>query len=108
MAKIPSEIIDLIEKFIKLLKEENIVVEKVILFGSYAKGSYRVDSDIDLAIISPNFKEEDCIENMTLLLCKANELKADIQTIPFSVEEYNNPKGIMEEILNTGIELKVA
>ena len=45
---------------------------------------------------------------MTLLLCKANILKADIQTIPFSIEEYNNPKGIMEEIIDTGIELKVA
>ena len=108
MVKIPSNIINIIENFIRLLKEENIIIEKVILFGSYAKGTYRDDSDIDLAIISPNFKEEDCIENMTLLLCKANILKADIQTIPFSVEEYNNPKGIMEEILNTGIELQVA
>jgi len=80
----------------------------VILFGSYAKGTQRTDSDIDLAITSPDFKEEDCIENMTLLLCKANLIKADIQTIPFSIEEYNEPKGIMEEILNTGIKLKVA
>lgn len=108
MAKIPSKIINVIQEFIKLLKEENIKIEKVILFGSYAKGSQRVDSDIDLAIISPDFKEEDCIKNMTLLLCKANLLKVDIQTIPFSIEEYNEPKGIMEEILNTGIELKVA
>ena len=108
MVKIPSNIMNTIIEFIDLLKEENIIVEKVILFGSYAKGTYREDSDIDLAIVSPNFKEEDCIENMTLLLCKANILKADIQTIPFSVEEYNEPKGIMEEILNTGIELKVA
>ncbi len=108
MVKVPTDIIHTIEKFIKLLKEENIIVEKVILFGSYAKGTYRKDSDIDLAIISPNFKEDECIENMALLLCKANKLKADIQTIPFSMEEYNDPKGIMEEILNTGIELKVA
>lgn len=108
MVKVPSNIINIIKEFIKLLQEENIVVEKVILFGSYAKGTYRADSDIDLAIISPSFKEEECIDNMTLLLCKANILKADIQTIPFSIEEYKNPKGIMEEILNTGIELKVA
>lgn len=108
MVKIPSEIVNVIQSFIKLLQEENIKIEKVILFGSYAKGTQRRDSDIDLAIISPDFKEEECIKNMTLLLCKANLLKADIQTIPFSIEEYNEPKGIMEEILNTGIELKVA
>lgn len=108
MVKIPSEVMNVIDDFIKLLQEENIKIEKVILFGSYAKGTQRKDSDIDLAIISPDFKEEDCIKNMTLLLCKANLLKVDIQTIPFSIEEYNEPKGIMEEILNTGIELKVA
>ena len=85
-----------------------IIIEKIFLYGSYAKGNYRKDSDIDLAVISPNFREEDCIENMTSMLCKVNKLKADIQTIPFSIEEYNNPKGIMEEILRTGIELKVA
>lgn len=108
MVKIPTRIINIIEEFIELLKEENITIEKVILFGSYAKGTQKTDSDIDLAIISPDFKEEDCIKNMTLLLCKANKLKVDIQTIPFSIEEYNEPKGIMEEILNTGVELKVA
>lgn len=108
MVKVPSEVMNVIDDFIKLLQEENIKIEKVILFGSYAKGTQRKDSDIDLAIISPDFKEEECIKNMTLLLCKANLLKVDIQTIPFSIEEYNEPKGIMEEILNTGIELKVA
>ena len=108
MAQIPSEIIKLIEEFIKLVKEDNIQIEKVILFGSYAKGNYSNGSDIDLAIISADFREKDCIDNMSNLLLKANKLKADIQTIPFSIEEYNDPKGIMEEILNTGIELKVA
>lgn len=108
MVRIPSKVITIIEEFIKLLEEDNIKIEKVILFGSYAKGTQRLDSDIDLAIISPDFKEEDCTKNMTLLLCKANLLKVDIQTIPFSIEEYNEPKGIMEEILDTGIELKVA
>ena len=107
MAKIPSEIIDLIQNFIALVKDD-IEIEKVILFGSYAKGTYNLESDIDLAIISPDFKEEDCIDNMAMLLYKANVLKADIQTIPFSIEEYEEPKGIMEEILKTGIELKVA
>jgi len=82
-----------------------IAVEKVILFGSYAKGTFTEDSDIDLAIVSPDFDESNCIDNMTLLLCIANRLKADIQSMPFSVEEYREPKGLMEEILRTGVEL---
>jgi len=108
MVKIPSEIVKLIEDFIELVKKDNIKIEKVILFGSYAKGNYHKDSDIDLAIISPDFKQSDYIKNMSKLLLKSIELKVDIQTLPFSMEEYNEPIGIMEEILNTGVELEVA
>jgi len=108
MVEVPCEIIKLIEEFVKLVKEENIAIDKVILFGWYAKGTNREDSDIDLAIVSRDFSEENCIDIMELLLSKANLLKVDIQTIPFSIEEYNSPKEIMEKILNTGIELKIA
>jgi predicted nucleotidyltransferase len=108
MAQIPSETIALIETFVKSVEADNINVEKVILFGSYAKGNYNENSDIDLAIISPDFKETEQIKNMSSLLLKASMLKADIQSLPFSVDEYNHPKGIMEEILDTGIELNIA
>ena len=108
MAQIPSEVVEIINRFVQMLKQDNIKIFKVILFGSYAKGGYTKDSDIDLAIISPDFNTSECLENTSKLLLKAVKLKADIQTIPFSIEEYNSPIGIMEEILNTGIELMVA
>jgi len=108
MAKIPSEIIDLINEFIVLVKKDNIEIYKVILFGSYAKGNYDQHSDIDLAIVSPSFKKGESIENMSNLLSKATELRADIQTFPFTMEEYNSPIGVMEEIIKTGVELQVA
>jgi len=108
MVEIPNDITVLIKNYIKLVKEDNIKIEKVILYGSYAKGTYNEHSDIDLAIISPDFKKSECIKNMSKLLLKANKLKADIQSMPFSIDEYNDPIGIMEEILNTGIELNIA
>ena len=108
MTTIPNEVIELIKKFIESVKENNIEIHKVILYGSYAKGTYNQHSDIDLAIISPDFKENECLKNASKLLSKAAKLKADIETMPFSMEEYNSPLGLMEEILNTGIELQVA
>ena len=108
MATIPSEVMELIERFIKSIKEDNIKIYKVILFGSYAKGDYNEHSDIDLAIVSPDFKEGECLKNVVKFISKATDLGADIETMPFTVEEYNSPMGLMEEILNTGIELKVA
>src|SRR3990167_3350421 len=55
-----------IKSFITLLNENNIQVDKVILFGSHAKGIAKSYSDIDLAIISPQFGKDEVEEMMTL------------------------------------------
>ena len=56
MASSKASAINLIKKYIVRLKENNISVEKVLLFGSYIKGTPREDSDIDIAVISSVFK----------------------------------------------------
>lgn len=56
---VEKEITDLIKRFINELRKENIIVKKVFLFGSYARGTQRKDSDIDIAIIiGSNGKEQ--------------------------------------------------
>lgn len=46
-----------IRSFIQCLREEaGYPIERVILFGSYAKGGVKPTSDIDLAIWSPAFE----------------------------------------------------
>ena len=107
MAQIPSEVIDIVNKYVEIIKND-VKIEKVILYGSYAKGNYNEKSDIDLALIISGYNSNDFINMGTFLLDKSFVLKADLQPFPFSIEEYNNPKGIMEEVLNTGIELQIA
>ena len=104
MAKIPSEIIEIVNKYIEIIKND-INIEKIILYGSYAKGEYNESSDIDLAVVISEYDEKDFISMGTFLLDKSFVLKVDLQPLPFSIEEYNSPKGIMEEILRTGIEI---
>ena len=45
------EIITSIKKYISFLKENKLPVQRVYVFGSYAKGNMHDDSDIDLAIV---------------------------------------------------------
>ena len=105
MATIPEKIMEVISEYISILSSE-IAIEKVFLFGSYAKGTYHKDSDIDIAIYSKDFSAETRIEDMTYLLDKTWGLGFDIQPYPFGTGDYEDPVGIIEEILATGIELK--
>ena len=107
MVKIPSEVLEIIDTYIRLVRKD-IKVKKVILFGSYAKGKNNSESDIDIALIIEEYNENEFISMGTFLLDRTEGLKVDLQPLPFSEDEYNNPKGIMEEIINTGIELKIA
>lgn len=47
--------INLIKKYKKILTENNIPVEKIILFGSYAKGKQKSWSDVDICVVSKIF-----------------------------------------------------
>lgn len=57
LTHISSPVLRTIREYIKLIKAHGIRVEKVILFGSYAKGKNYAESDIDLCLISPLFGE---------------------------------------------------
>ena len=48
----------LIKKYYQRLLEKGIKVEKIILFGSYAKGSAKEWSDLDLCVVSKDFGKD--------------------------------------------------
>ncbi len=58
---VAKEIEDIIKRYVLLLKDERIDVVKVYLFGSWARGNNREDSDIDVALIC-NDRNDDAIE----------------------------------------------
>ena len=77
---------EIVEKFISELKKR-IYVQRVILFGSYARGTPRPWSDIDLAVISPDFHggtEEDHL----LLAEIARKVTPQIEAIPYMPEDF--------------------
>lgn len=55
-----------IDNFIFILNSNKIKIDKIILFGSYAKGKNNKNSDIDLAVISNEFGKDQIDEMMFL------------------------------------------
>jgi len=56
MAPIPDKIQVIISDFISKLSKE-IPVRKAMIFGSYAKGSFDEQSDIDVAVFSEHLNQ---------------------------------------------------
>jgi predicted nucleotidyltransferase len=104
MVKIPDKIRAIAERYILLLKENNISVENAYLFGSYAKGNNNEWSDIDIAIVSGAFegiriKDRDKIRKLTL------SVSSSLEILPFSPRDFSFENPLAKEIIETGIRL---
>ena len=102
MAKKQIEII--IKDYVKAIKARNIRIEKAILFGSYANGQANTDSDIDIAIISPDLGM-DYIEEAVMLKEISEEIDLNISPRPYSVDECrkaNIGQFLYDEIISKG------
>lgn len=84
---IRKNIRNIVLRFRRLLEEEGTPVEKLILFGSYARGEASKESDIDLCIISSKFGK-DTIDELQFLLKKTRMIDTRIEPIPVSPQEY--------------------
>jgi predicted nucleotidyltransferase len=96
-----------IDEIVRILVEE-CQPEKIILFGSYAQGTAREDSDLDLAIVKetdlPGFKRP--IEFQKALRAKGQRWLFGMDILVFTPEEMETYKdsraSIIHEILLTG------
>jgi uncharacterized protein len=72
----------------KLSKAANI--DEIILFGSYAKGCADDYSDVDIAIVSSDFKSNNASLNALGLVKKIKLYDPDLQLVGFKSSSYNN------------------
>ncbi len=65
------------------LLRNHIKLDKVILYGSFAKGKSHIDSDIDVAVVSPDFTGGDRLEDQLKLMRFRRQIDLRIEPIPF-------------------------
>jgi len=96
-----SEIINKIRAY-KLLLKEHFELDKIYLFGSYAKGTNKIDSDIDVAIIVNNMNED--YLSIAALIWKLRR-QIDDRIEPIIFEKEHDRSGFLDEIKRTGVEI---
>lgn len=104
-----ADIDEIVRRFTDATKKEGISIDKVVLYGSYASGHYRDDSDIDVAIVSRDFGRDRTEEGMMLFRI-AGKIDARIEPVPISLKAYENDTWVplIYEIRENGVELKAA
>ncbi|MDR2232631.1 MAG: nucleotidyltransferase domain-containing protein [Tannerella sp.] len=77
--------------------------QKIILFGSYAKGNARKDSDIDIAIVFSDFDNR--MDRQVELMKLTRQIDTRIEPHPFREIDfvYSNP--FVNEIVKHGMEV---
>ncbi|NOU46076.1 MAG: nucleotidyltransferase domain-containing protein [Bacteroidales bacterium] len=78
---------------------------RIILFGSYAKGNYNEDSDIDIAVV---FKDYSNLMDMQLQLMRLRrKIDSRIEPHPFRESEFELSNPIVNEIVKYGQEINI-
>ncbi|MBI5807017.1 MAG: nucleotidyltransferase domain-containing protein [Ignavibacteriales bacterium] len=88
-----------LKRFSKDVKEI-LEVEKIILFGSFAKGEQKDNSDIDIAVIVSGFDGDYLELNAKLFSIVKN---IDVRIEPIILNRKNDRSGFLESIEKYGI-----
>ncbi|MBT9148760.1 MAG: nucleotidyltransferase domain-containing protein [Dehalococcoidia bacterium] len=107
MAKARLQIEGIIKRYSQQLENLGVKPEKMILYGSFAKGMAAEGSDIDLLIVSEDFQGMNIRERSELLGMAAARILAPIQAEGLTPQEVTETEedSFLEEILQSGVAL---
>ena len=77
---------------------------KIILFGSYAKGTYHEDSDIDIAVILKDYNN--LIDIQLDLMRIRRKIDSRIEPHPFREKDFDITNPLVNEIIKYGQDIQ--
>lgn len=90
----------LVEEYAKIVIS-SMSVNKIILYGSYARGDFKKDSDIDVAVVVPRSSvSKNILDDMAKLFKLRRSISTDIE--PVLVIDEDDPSGFLESISQYG------
>lgn len=93
MAKKIFDVKTIVIQYTKVLEKLGIHVEAVILYGSYAAGVPRDESDIDLVVISKDLERFNFPERLSFLSRATLHIDAPLEVIGYTPDEIKGKAG---------------
>ena len=107
MAIATDSIIETVKRYIEELEKNGIKIREAILFGSIVKGTAKEWSDIDIALVSPDFTG-DRFEDRRKIVPLRRNIDNRIEPLPFRPEDFYDGGMLVEEIKKTGMRLNLS
>jgi predicted nucleotidyltransferase len=95
-----------IEEYVSDVRQ-TMSIDKVYLYGSYAKGTFNEYSDVDICFFSDEFENQRTVDILTRLISLTRTYKdIDIEPRAFPTSEINRGNPFVHEIITTGREIR--
>ena len=104
MAQIAPDILASVERFLAVVCRR-LRVDAAYLYGSQAAGQARPWSDIDVAVVSPDFSDDLFEERLTLMQWAA-KIDDRIEPQPFTPDRFGPNDPLASEISRSGVRLR--
>lgn len=101
MAEIADTVIRSLERFLAAVRKVR-RIQAAYLYGSQAQGMATEWSDIDVAVISPDFAE-DLFQERLVLMRLAAQVDDRIEPHPFRPADFTPTAPLVSEIRRTGV-----
>jgi|WetSurMetagenome_2_1015567.scaffolds.fasta_scaffold456071_2 uncharacterized protein len=107
VAQATTDIRNLIGRYISNLRELGVPVERVYLFGSRTRPDANMESDVDLAVVSPLFEKMRLWDRAGYLGKAAMDIPCPLDVLGFSPSQVRKakPGTLLSHILKNGIEI---
>jgi len=94
-----------VRNYAKEINKQGVNLRKVILYGSFAKGTQHEWSDIDVALVADDFTGVGILDTprFSRINLQAPYIRIEPRTYPTDYFQESDP--FIEEIKNTGIEI---
>ncbi|GBD11167.1 hypothetical protein HRbin23_00819 [bacterium HR23] len=106
MAEATADIQRVVRELVERLERAgSLRVERVVLFGSYARGRPRRGSDIDLLVLSPGFGRMSLWKRIRLVAQVKGECDRRLEVLTCTPAEWKGagPASFLEHIKRTGV-----
>ena len=94
-----------VKNYAKEINKTGVNLRKVILFGSFAKGTQHEWSDIDVALVADDFTGVGILDTPRFSRINLQAPYIRIEPITYPTDYFRESDPFIEEIINTGIEI---